>query len=169
MTLELTPDFILVCMELSERTGMHIGKVAEQTGLSVDAIRFYERSGLLHEPDRSEGGYRLFKDTDVQALRFVRRAQELGLSLSEIKELILIRQKHDHACTHVRDLLAAKLKQVGVKISELKMLEAELGSSLRACNRDLRRAKRSSSHEESCPLLAKLVEERPDRGRQNRG
>ena len=169
MTLEFTPDFILVLMEVSERTGMHIGKVAEQTGLSVDAIRFYERSGLLHATDRSEGGYRLFKDTDVQELRFVRRAQALGFSLAEIKELILIRRRHDHACTHVRDLLAAKFEQVRVKISELKMLEAELGSSLRACNRDLRRAKWSLSHEESCPLLAKLVEGAPGRGGRSRG
>ena len=148
---------------------MHIGKVAEQTGLSVDTIRFYERSGLLQKPDRSEGGYRLFKDADVQELRFMRRAQELGFSLAEIKELVLIRQKHDHACNNVRELLAAKLEQVRVKISELKTLEAELGSSLRACNRDLRRAKRSSSHEESCPLLEKLVEGAPGRGRHSRG
>jgi DNA-binding transcriptional MerR regulator len=153
-------------MELEMRSGMQIGKVAEQTGLSVDAIRFYERSGLLHEPLRTEGGYRLFQESDVQELRFVCRAQELGFSLAEIKELILIRQKHDHACTQVRDLLAAKVASVRAKIAELKTLESELSDSLQVCNRDLRRAKKSS-HDECCPVLEKL--EREERRRRKRG
>lgn len=142
-------------MGLPEHTGVHIGKVAEQTGLSVDAIRYYERSGLLHEPLRTKGGYRLFENGDVQELRFIRSAQQLGFSLAEIKDLILIRQRRDHICTHVRDLLAAKLEQVRVKIAELKALEADLTGSLRACNRELRKAK-TSSHQDCCPLLAEL-------------
>lgn len=148
---------------------MHIGEVAEQTGLSVDAIRFYERSGLLHQPVRSGGGYRLFKDADVQELRFVCRAQALGFSLAEIKELILIRQRHDHACTHVRDLLSTKLGQVRAKISELKTLESDLSRSLRACNRDLQGARRLSPHQDCCPLLTKLVEDGRHRRRRSRG
>ena len=153
-------------MELREHIGLHIGEVAEQTGLSVDAIRFYERSGLLHQPLRSEAGYRLFQDADVQELRFVRRAQALGFSLAEVKELIFIR-RHDHACTQARDLLAAKLEQIRAKISELKTLESDLAVSLRACNRDLHGAKRA--HQDSCPLLAKLVAKRPGEGRRSRG
>ena len=148
---------------------MHIGDVADQTGLSVDAIRFYERSGLLHKPVRTEGGYRLFKDADVQELRFVRRAQALGFSLAEIKELIVIRQRHDHACNHVRDLLATKLDQVRAKISELQTLESDLARSLRACNRDLQGTKRSSTHQDCCPLLTKLVEDGRHRRRPSRG
>lgn len=148
---------------------MRIGEVAEQTGLSADAIRFYERSGLLQEPIRSEGGYRLFRDADVQELRFVRKTQTLGFSLSEIKELMFIRQKQDHACTHVRDLVGMKLEQVRIKISELRILEAALAGSLRGCNRELREVKKSSPHQASCPLLTRLVETRSARRRQRRG
>ena len=153
-------------MQPQAQSGIHIGKVAEQTGLSVDAIRFYERSGLLHEPLRTEGGYRLFREADVHDLQFVRRAQELGFSLAEIKELILIRQKHDHACTEVRDLLAAKVKTVRAKIAELESLESELTRSLRNCNRDLGRVKKSASHAECCPVLTRL-ERGESRGRRH--
>jgi len=63
--------------------GAQIGKVASQTGLSIDAIRFYEREGLLSKPMRSEGRFRLYREQDIQQLRFIRKAQELGFSLQE--------------------------------------------------------------------------------------
>lgn len=141
---------------MQARSRMRIGKVAEQTGLSIDAIRFYERSGLLPEPVRTEGGFRLFSDSDVQNLRFLRRAQELGFSLTEIKELIFIRDRRDHTCKKVHDLLGMKLENVRAKIAELKALESELNQSLRACKRDLRRADNAPHHQEHCPVLEKL-------------
>src|SRR5258705_13909894 len=60
------------------RSGIQIGKASEQTGLSVDAIRFYEKQRLLERPPRSEGGFRLFNSGDIQRIQFIRSAQQLG-------------------------------------------------------------------------------------------
>ena len=88
---------------------LQIGQVAQKTGLSVDAIRFYEKSGLLPRPARTQGGYRLYEEREVADLEFIQKAQQLGFSLNEIRELFSI-QRHPHeVCVHVRDLIAQKL------------------------------------------------------------
>lgn len=94
--------------------GMQIGKVAARTGLTVDAIRFYERQRLLERPHRSEGGFRLFSAEDVRRIQFVRRAQHLGFSLQEIRELMALQRDGGTACLHVRDLLRVKIEAVRV-------------------------------------------------------
>jgi DNA-binding transcriptional MerR regulator len=73
--------------------GLQIGVVARETGLTVDAIQFYEKSGLLKRPPRSEGGFRLFRQKDLEDLRFVRKAQELGFSLNEVRELAFLTKR----------------------------------------------------------------------------
>jgi MerR family transcriptional regulator, mercuric resistance operon regulatory protein len=136
--------------------GIQIGKVAERTGLSVDTIRFYQKIGLVKQPARSEGGFRLFTDADLKDLVFVRKAQELGFSLTEIKQLSVINQGHDHACSQVRDLLEGKLRDVREKVAQLLRLEAEVNKALRKCNRDLRAHKTSAHDGECCPVLKGL-------------
>jgi DNA-binding transcriptional MerR regulator len=133
---------------------VHIGKAAELAGVSVDTIRFYQKLGLIGSPSRSAGGYRLFEGEQIHELKFVRHAQELGFSLTEVKELLALRQKH-HACSEVQTMLTRKLADVREKIKSLSRLEAELGGALRDCNRELR-LKREIKHEDCCPLLAKL-------------
>ena len=133
---------------------LHIGQAARETGLGIHAIRFYERKGLLREPPRSEGGYRVFDGAGLSDLIFIRRAQSLGFSLSEIRELLILRHSTSQACSHVRDRLAEKLKAVREKIRELKKLETELQSELRKCSRELQR--KPASHEKTCPVLAEL-------------
>ena len=66
---------------------MQIGIVAKKIGLSVDAIRFYERNGLLPRPSRTEGGFRIYGDSDIETLAFVRRVQGLGFKLSDLHKL----------------------------------------------------------------------------------
>jgi DNA-binding transcriptional MerR regulator len=70
--------------------GIQIGQVARETGLTVDAIRFYEKQRLLKPAPRTEGGFRLFSGQDLQQIQFIRRAQELGFSLSEIRDLLVL-------------------------------------------------------------------------------
>ena len=70
---------------------LKIGAVAKRTGLSVDTIRFYEAEGLLKSPPRSDGGFRLFQEKDIEDLRFIRVGQSLGLSLKETRELLSVR------------------------------------------------------------------------------
>lgn len=134
--------------------GFQIGKVARETGLGIHAIRFYEREGLLHEPPRSEGGYRLFDRESVQELKFIRKAQELGFSLSEIRELLVLRRSTSEGCSHVRDLLTEKLEAVRKKIRELEALENEIRAALRKCNRNLRQA--GNRTEKACLVLEEL-------------
>ncbi len=141
---------------------IHIGQAAKVSGASVDTIRFYQKLGLIKSATRSAGGYRLFDEEQIRDLQFVRHAQELGFSLSEIKELLALRKKH-HACSEVQSMLECKLTDVRAKIEGLGRLEAELRGALRTCNRALR-LNPAAKHEDCCPLL-----ERPDRTNKSNG
>lgn len=135
---------------------VHIGKAGRLAGISVDTIRFYQRLGLIKATDRSTGGYRLFDDSQIHDLKFIRRAQSLGFSLNEIKELLALRQKH-HTCSEVQSMLEHKLTDVQDRIQSLIHLETELKQALRKCNRELR-LKQETKHGDCCPLLEKLDE-----------
>jgi MerR family mercuric resistance operon transcriptional regulator len=140
--------------------GIQIGQVARETGLTVDAIRFYEKQRLLKPAPRTEGGFRFFSGQDLQHIQFIRRAQELGFSLSEIRELLVLKGEQVAACTHVRDMLTAKLRQ---KIIELRKLESQLATDLKQCERRLHT--RGENHD-ACPVLKAIAE--PARGEKNR-
>ena len=131
-----------------------IGQVAQETGLSIDTIRFYEKQGLLRRSPRTEGGFRLFGAKEIEALKFVRKAQELGISLHEIRELLILRAEHVPACSHVKELLEQKLTAVGQKITELQGLESALKRALRKCRQELKAA--TAGHEECCPVLEEI-------------
>jgi len=137
---------------------LQIGQVAQKTGLSVDAIRFYEKAGLVPRPARTQGGYRLYLHREVADLEFIQKAQQLGFSLKEIRELFSIQRNPQETCAHVRDLIAQKLAVVRGKIGELQMLETALGASLKQCRKALRR---NAGHRDSCPVLAQLAAARP--------
>jgi DNA-binding transcriptional MerR regulator len=132
-----------------------IGQVANATGLSIDTIRFYEKQGLLKRSPRTEGGFRLFGAADIETLKFVRKAQELGFSLNQIRELLILRADHVPACSHVKELLDHKLTAVAQKITELRNLELILKRALRKCKRELRTA--ASGHENCCPVLEEIT------------
>jgi len=133
------------------RGGIQIGQVSEQTGLSVDAIRFYEKQRLLERAPRTEGGFRLFNTHDIQRIQFIRSAQRLGFSLPEIRELLVVQRDEDETCFHVRDLLRAKVAQIHSKAEELRLLEEQLKKKLRKCERKLKAS--GDSHKGRCPVL----------------
>ena len=126
---------------------MQIGIVAKRIGLSVDAIRFYERNGLLPHPPRTEGGFRRYGDTAVDTLAFSRRVQGLGFKLSEIRGLLRLRGNRLQPCAPVQRRLQEKLADVQRKLGDLHKLEHELRLALRGCNRELRKR---NAH---CPIL----------------
>jgi len=126
---------------------MQIGIVAKKIGLSVDAIRFYERNGLLPRPPRTQGGFRRYGDTDVETVAFVRRVQGLGFTLSEIRGLLKLRGNRLQPCAPVQRRLQEKLADVQRKLRDLQKLEHELRSALRSCNKELRKA------DVHCPIL----------------
>jgi len=127
---------------------MQIGIVAKRIGLSVDAIRFYERNGLLPRPPRTEGGFRRYGENDVETLAFVRRAQGLGFKLSEIRGLLRLRGNRLQPCAPVQRRLQEKLADVQQKLSDLHKLEHELRLALRSCNKELRK------RDAHCPILS---------------
>jgi|SRR5277367_1519864 len=132
-------------------TRMQIGHIAKKTGLSVDAIRFYERNKLLAAPTRSEGGFRLYSSDDLTALQFIRSLQTLGFSLNEIREFVSLRTNDLRACSAVRKMLDYKLKDIHAKRIALAKLEDELKAALTKCNSQLRR--RLGKKNGSCPVL----------------
>ncbi len=103
-----------------------IGRVARQTRVSVRAIRFYEREGLLGPPARTEKGYRLYSAEEIRQLQFIKKAQLLGFSLKEIKEILALRRQKQVACSHVERVLHKKLEAIQEKVRELKALETSL-------------------------------------------
>jgi DNA-binding transcriptional MerR regulator len=133
---------------------LHIGTAAKQTGLSIDAIRFYQKSGLLKPPARTAGGYRVFTTTEIAQLEFIARAQDLGFSLAEIKELVSLRNENGRACPEVRSLIHHKLQNVREKIAALKQLESELVRGLRLCDRAV---KGRTATERGCPVIEEIA------------
>ncbi len=128
---------------------MQIGMVAKKIGLSVDAIRFYERSALLPRPPRTQGGFRQYGENAVETLGFIRRVQGLGFKLSEIRGLLNLRGTRLQPCAPVRRRLEEKLADVRRKLAELQIqkLEHELRLALHSCNKELRK------HPAHCPIL----------------
>jgi MerR family copper efflux transcriptional regulator len=109
------------------------GRVAERAGVGVEALRFYERKGLIPQPPRSRSGYRLYPPETVNLLRFIRRAQELGFSLGEIAELLALQVDPDADCADVRRRALAKLEEVESKIRDLKRVRHVLVTLSKAC------------------------------------
>jgi len=138
-------------------SGLRIGKAAKATGLTVDTIRFYQRIGLFKVPARTSGGYRVFTENEIEDLQFIGKAQELGFSLSEIRELTILRQNAAHACPEVRGLIRRKLANIDEKIAALQHVRAELTRSLRECNRVLK----SHTADDRCPILAEFQGRKP--------
>ncbi len=109
---------------------------------------------MLRRSARTEGGFRLFGSDEIQTLKFVRKAQELGFSLNEIRELQILRADHVPACSHVKELLDQKLAAVEQKIDELQKLEQSLKLALRECKKGLKTP--VAGHEERCPVLEEI-------------
>jgi DNA-binding transcriptional MerR regulator len=130
---------------------MQIGEVARRSSLTVDAIRFYEKSKLLPKAVRSAGRFRLYGEGTIERLHFIQQMQGLGFSLREVGELIRLRERKVDACESVRELLKAKLTDVRAKLQELLHLESELETDLRKCNRELNHRRRHVAH--ACPVL----------------
>jgi|SRR6202162_4501215 len=129
---------------------MRIGQISKHTGISIDAIRFYERTGLLAAPTRTQGGFRVYSCVDLSALEFIRSLQTLGFSLHEVREFLSLRTNDLRACSEVRKRLDRKLKDIHAKRVALVRLEDELKAASAKCNSQL---KRSRGNKGRCPVL----------------
>lgn len=107
-------------------TNMTVSELGRRTGTTPDTIRYYERIGLLPDVARSPAGYRLFSDTDVERLAFIRRAQRFGLQLDQIAELLGVRDRGLCPCGHARELLTGKLDDLDAQLESLSRLRADI-------------------------------------------
>ena len=130
---------------------LRIGELASHAAMTVDAIRFYEKRGLLPKAQRSAGHFRLYGPRDLERVRFIRQMQALGFSLREIRELVDLRGRKTEACETVRKLLREKLAATRTKARQLKQLETELLADLRKCNEEMRHRRKHKPC--PCPVL----------------
>jgi MerR family copper efflux transcriptional regulator len=112
---------------------MQIGQVATAAGVNIQTIRYYERRGLLPKPRRRGSGYREYEPETVQLVRFIKRAQELGFTLSEISDLIRLRKTDQRRPTQVRALATAKLDDIERKINQLGAMRQALQVLVEEC------------------------------------
>ena len=111
-----------------ESDGLLIGEVARRSGASRKALRIYETAGILSPSRRTPSGYRLYTADSLSVLSFLRQARRLGFTLGEIKGIVAIRRQGRSACSHVRDLVSRKAKEMDERLKDL----MELRNSLRA-------------------------------------
>ena len=112
---------------------MKIGVVATRAGVNIQTVRYYERRGLIPKPPRTESNYRLYCEDSVRRLRFVKRAQELGFSLNETKELLALRIRSRATRAHVRERAEAKITDIEEKIRALRAMKKTLTRLTAAC------------------------------------
>lgn len=130
---------------------LRIGELAEQAHVTIDAIRYYERRGLLPVAPRTQGGYRLFPASMVERLRFIKQAQELGFSLDEISTLGDMGNGTE--CVRVHELLTVKLADLDGRMRRMREFRRTLVGFLTECEEEL------SSHADSpdCPVVAEIT------------
>jgi DNA-binding transcriptional MerR regulator len=105
---------------------MRIGQLARESGVSAKTLRYYEEIDLLRPAGRTTSGYRLYDDKVIQRLRFVRRAQTLGLSLADIRAILEISDEGRTPCEHVLGIVDRELKRIAAQVRRLRELRSEL-------------------------------------------
>lgn len=105
---------------------LRIGEAAEQAGLAPSAIRYYENTGVLPEPERSDSGYRGYDLADVELLRFVGRLRNLEFPLSDVREIVALRSEGKAPCQKVRTTISREVAAIESRIADLQRLESEL-------------------------------------------
>lgn len=126
---------------------MNIGELAKASGVSAKLIRHYESIKLIPKAARSSGGYRVYQESDVHVLRFIKRARGLGFSMKEIQKLVGLWRNKDRASNEVKALALNHLKQLEIKIRELQTIADTLKHLSQCCHGDSR---------PDCPILDDL-------------
>jgi len=132
---------------------LKIGELAKGAGCQAETIRFYEREGLLPPPRRSEGNFRLYDDSHLDRLQFIRHCRSLDMNLDEVRALLLLRETPQQDCGNVNALLEGHINEVQRRIEELTALKSELQELRARCGR--------GTTAEHCAILQQLAERRP--------
>ncbi|HEX7315512.1 MAG TPA: heavy metal-responsive transcriptional regulator [Pyrinomonadaceae bacterium] len=112
------------------RRMLKIGEVSKRSGVGVEALRFYEKSGLLERPSRTYGGYRVYGEDVLDRLAFIRQAQALGFSLDEVRRIIDDARKGQSPCDEVREIVRRRMDELDARLRELQRHRRELKQTL---------------------------------------
>jgi len=115
---------------------MKIGQLSERTDCKIETIRYYERIALLPEPERTESGYRIYDESHLKRLVFIRRSRELGFTIEEIRTLLDLVDGGDYTCCDVKKITLKHVQSVQEKIEDLKKLEKTLSKIASQCSGD---------------------------------
>ena len=133
---------------MHDKTGATIGALAEAAGVNVETIRFYQRKGLMPEPEKPYGSIRRYGAAELARVRFIKSAQRLGFSLEEVGELLKL--EDGARCSEARQLAEQKLVDVRQKLTDLQRIESVLAGLVARCSAVRGRV--------NCPLIASLQE-----------
>lgn len=147
--LDLTLRYRVQDYDMEKTDGnLLIGELARRAGLRLTTVRFYERRGLLPEPDRTAAGYRRYSAADVDRLRFIQRAKDLGFSLQEIAGLLALNGDPAADCEQIRKTAAAKIATVDTRIERLRRMRTALLQLMEQCP--------GEGTSLNCPILSAL-------------
>lgn len=114
-------------------TEFTIGELSKRTGVNIETIRYYEKIGIMPNPPRSSGGYRMYSTPHLKRLSFVRRSRELGFSQPEVRKLLNLVDEHSYTCGEVQEMTTKHLSTVKDKIKDLRKLEKALANMVSEC------------------------------------
>ena len=125
-----------------------IGAVASRANVKKETVRYYEKRELIPKPDRRRSGYRIFTQRHIDQIRFIKRAQELGFTLSEIKELLELRMDEETTCSEIKSEAEEKYRDVTEKIEDLQRIKETLLELIDSCA--------GEGPKGECPILGAL-------------
>ena len=128
------------------QTKLTIGKVAKAAAVNIETIRFYQRKGLIVEPPKALGGFRYYSEKCIEEIHFIKRAQAIGFTLEEIKELLAM--EACDACEQTHDASILKLNMVNARIAELERIRETLQTLIGKCEK--------ANYETACPIIDSL-------------
>jgi len=124
---------------------MRIGQVAKHAGVNVETIRFYERKGLITQPPRPNGGYREYPKKAVGKIRFIKRAKDLGFSLTEIEQLLSLQANPKATCADVKQRAEGNILAIQERVKDLQTMKRALGNLVESCS--------GSGPLDDCPII----------------
>lgn len=126
----LPRDALLIVDEEEQKGMLKIGDVAKLAGIGIEALRFYEKSGLLERPARTESGYRVYGRDVLERLAFIKQAQTLGFSLDEIRRIVADARAGHSPCDEVREIVRHRLGELDERMREMRRYRKELAETL---------------------------------------
>ena len=124
-----------VVKDEEQRNMLKIGDVSKQSGIGIEALRFYEKSGLLEKPSRTMSGYRVYDADVLERLAFIKQSQALGFSLDEIKQIIDDARTGKSPCAEVREIVRHRLEELDARMREMRRYRKELSQTLEEWDR----------------------------------